>query len=408
MSRSRSAPCSKPPPSRLWPNVSTRRGGTSGAACCCASGRDPAVVCAAPAVVHRPPGRASATYTIPLAVRLKGGLDREALEAALGDVVERHESLRTIFPDTLGVPRQLILDASAARPRLAVVSVSEEALPEALSAAARQGFDLASEPPLRAHLFVLGESEHVVLLLLHHIAGDGWSMAPLARDLAGFYAARCRGTAPDLPALPVQYADYTLWQHEVLGEESDPESAIARQLAYWTSRLQDLPEQLDLPLRPAPTLGVELSRGQRAAAAGAGAARRSAGAGARQRGEPVHGAAGGPCGLAHAAGCGHRHPDRQPDRGTHRQRARRSRRFLRQHPGAAHRHVRQSELPRADRAGAREQSFRLRPSGLAVRAAGGGHQPGTLAVAPSAVPGDAGAAEQRAGEPGPAGAGGCG
>ena len=202
--------------------------------------------------INRLEGR-SATYTIPMAVRLKGGLDREAFEAALGDVVERHESLRTIFPDTLGVPRQLILEASAARPRLAVASVSEEALPEALSAAARQGFDLASEPPLRAHLFALGEREHVVLVLLHHIAGDGWSMAPLARDLAGFYAARCRGTAPDLPALPVQYADYTLWQHEVLGDESNPESAIARQLAYWTSRLQDLPDQLDLPLdRPRP------------------------------------------------------------------------------------------------------------------------------------------------------------
>ena len=202
--------------------------------------------------INRLEGR-SATYTLPLAARLKGRLDREAFEAALGDVVERHESLRTIFPDTLGVPRQLILEASAARPRLAVASVSEEALPEALSAAARQGFDLASEPPLRAHLFALGESEHVLLVLLHHIAGDGWSMAPLARDLAGFYAARCRGTAPDLPALPVQYADYTLWQHEVLGDESNPESAIARQLAYWTSRLQDLPDQLDLPLdRPRP------------------------------------------------------------------------------------------------------------------------------------------------------------
>src|SRR5262245_32742993 len=202
--------------------------------------------------INRLEGR-SATYTVPMAVRLKGVLDREAFEAALGDVVERHESLRTIFPDTLGVPRQLILEASAARPRLAIASVSEEALPEALSAAAQQGFDLSSEPPLRAHLFALGESEHVLLVLLHHIAGDGWSLAPLARDLAGFYAARCRGTAPDLPALPVQYADYTLWQHEVLGEESDPESAISRQLGYWTSRLQDLPEQLDLPLdRPRP------------------------------------------------------------------------------------------------------------------------------------------------------------
>ncbi|HZC76302.1 MAG TPA: amino acid adenylation domain-containing protein, partial [Ktedonobacterales bacterium] len=197
----------------------------------------------------------SATYTIPLAIRLKGELDRTALEGALGDVVERHESLRTIFPDTLGVPRQLILEASAARPPVSVVAVSEEELAAALATAARQGFDVSSEPPLRAHLFVLGEREHVLLLLLHHIAGDGWSMAPLARDLAGSYAARRRGRVPDLPALPVQYADYTLWQQAVLGEESDPESPISRQLAYWTSRLEDLPDQLALPFdRPRPAV----------------------------------------------------------------------------------------------------------------------------------------------------------
>ena len=160
-----------------------------------------------------------------------------------------------MFPDTLGVPRQLILDASAARPRLDVIEVSEAALPDALADAARRGFDLASEPPLRAHLFVLGESEHVLLLLLHHIAADGWSLAPLARDLARAYAARCRGGAPDLPTLPVQYADYTLWQHDVLGAESDPQSAIARQLAFWTETLRDLPEQLDLPGdRPRPAV----------------------------------------------------------------------------------------------------------------------------------------------------------
>ena len=93
---------------------------------------------------------ASATYTIPLAVRVRGALDRDALAAALGDLVERHESLRTIFPETLGVPRQLILDASAARPRLAVTSVTEAGLAAALAAAAQHGFDLAGEPPLRA------------------------------------------------------------------------------------------------------------------------------------------------------------------------------------------------------------------------------------------------------------------
>ena len=196
----------------------------------------------------------SATYTIPLALRVRGVLDRPALEAALGDLVERHESLRTIFPDTLGVPRQVILDAGVARPRLSVTAVEEGSLAGALSGAARTGFDLAREPPLRVHLFALGESEHVVLLLLHHIAGDGWSLAPLLRDLGRFYEARCQGQAAAIAALPVQYADYTLWQHAVLGSEEDGESAIARQLSFWTSQLAGLPDQLDLPLdraRPA-------------------------------------------------------------------------------------------------------------------------------------------------------------
>ncbi|HXN80230.1 MAG TPA: condensation domain-containing protein, partial [Steroidobacteraceae bacterium] len=192
-------------------------------------------------------GRHGATYSIPLAVRLRGALDRAALTAALGDLVARHESLRTIFPDTLGVPRQLILEASAAQPRLEVTSVTEAGLPQALANAAQQGFDLAREPPLRAHLFALGPDEHVLLLLLHHIAGDGWSLAPLARDLGRCYAARCRGGAADLAALPVQYADYTLWQHEVLGQEDDAQSAIARQLAFWTASLAGLPDQIELP-----------------------------------------------------------------------------------------------------------------------------------------------------------------
>ena len=133
----------------------------------------------------------SATYTIPMAVHLTGALDRAALETALGDLVERHESLRTIFPDTLGVPRQLILEAGAARPRIEVTPVTEATVAEALAAAARRGFDLAAEPPLRAHLFALGPHEHVLLLVLHHIASDGWSLAPLWRDLACAYAARC-------------------------------------------------------------------------------------------------------------------------------------------------------------------------------------------------------------------------
>ena len=208
----------------------------------------------------------SATYTIPMALRLTGALDLAALEAALGDLVARHESLRTIFPETLGVPRQEILSASVARPRLAVKAVSAAELAEAVADAARRGFDLASEPPLRAHLFALGASEHVLLLLLHHIASDGWSLAPLWRDLARAYGARLEGGSPAFAALPVQYADYTLWQHEVLGRgersaERDCAPACVLDRDPQRSSRSDRSAE-----RPAPPRGRELSRRQRAAA----------------------------------------------------------------------------------------------------------------------------------------------
>src|SRR5262249_4526948 len=147
----------------------------------------------------------------------------------------------------LGVPYQEIVAASAARVPLIEREVSEAELPSALTEAAQRGFDLAHELPLRAHLFALGADEHVLLLVLHHIAGDGWSLSPLARDLSVAYVARSRGQAPALPALPVQYADYTLWQQALLGEESDAASVLSRQLAYWRDALDGLPEGLELP-----------------------------------------------------------------------------------------------------------------------------------------------------------------
>src|SRR6266542_1962612 len=186
-------------------------------------------------------------YTIPLAVRLRGALDVGALEAALGDVVERHESLRTIFPERLGVARQEVVAGEAARVRLSVRAVSEGELAGALTAASQAGFDLSREVPLRAHLFALGGGEHVLLLVLHHIAGDGWSLGPLARDLSRGYEARVRGAAPDFAPLAVQYADYTLWQQALLGDESDAGSVLGRQLSYWRDRLCGLPDQIALP-----------------------------------------------------------------------------------------------------------------------------------------------------------------
>jgi hypothetical protein len=111
-----------------------------------------------------------AIYTIPVAVRLTGALDVAALEGALGDLVARHESLRTVFPDTLGVPRQHIVEEAAAKVRLEQVSVTEDTMAEALAAAAERGFDLSTELPLRAHLFALEPVEHVLLLRSRAIA----------------------------------------------------------------------------------------------------------------------------------------------------------------------------------------------------------------------------------------------
>ncbi|XVQ08589.1 amino acid adenylation domain-containing protein [Spirillospora sp. CA-255316] len=195
----------------------------------------------------------SAAFNMPIALRLHGALDRDALRAALGDVVTRHEPLRTIFPDASGTARQLVLDPATARPALTVTDTDEARLPAGLAAAAGQGFDLSVEPPLRARLFALDGDTHVLLLVLHHIAGDGWSMAPLARDVIAAYAARVEGRAPGWAPLPVQYADYTLWQEELLGSEGDPESLVSRQIAYWREALEGLPEELVLPAdRPRP------------------------------------------------------------------------------------------------------------------------------------------------------------
>ena len=202
--------------------------------------------------LHQMEGR-TATYNMPMVLRLGGNLDRAALQAALGDVVARHESLRTVFPEVEGIPYQRILDADAALPTLLVSHPGATLVRTALIAASRHGFDLSTEPPLRAELFALAPDAHILLLLVHHIAGDGWSMGPLARDLASAYAARSQGEAPGWTPLPVQYADYTLWQRELLGDQADPESLFSRQLAYWSKTLADLPEHLELPIdRPRP------------------------------------------------------------------------------------------------------------------------------------------------------------
>ena len=197
-----------------------------------------------------------ATYNMPTAFRISGALDVEALGAALADVVGRHESLRTLFPAVEGIPQQLVVPVERADFGWQVVDASgwsADRLGEAIGAAVRHSFDLATEIPLRARLFRVADDEHVLVAVVHHIAGDGWSIAPLVGDLGVAYASRCAGQAPDWAPLPVQYVDYTLWQRAQFGDLADSDSRIAAQLAYWEHALAGMPERLVLPTdRPYP------------------------------------------------------------------------------------------------------------------------------------------------------------
>ncbi|MGR6914287.1 non-ribosomal peptide synthetase [[Actinomadura] parvosata] len=180
----------------------------------------------------------SAAYNLATAKRLSGELDQDALEAALNDVIARHEALRTVFGEHDGRPVQRVLDQ--ARLELPVVAPGE------LAALAAEPFDLATELPVRASLGRISPTEHVLSLVLHHIAGDGWSLGPLWRDLSVAYAARLRGHAPKWEPLPVQYADYALWQRELLAEDDEG-------LDFWRRTLAGLPQEaVPYPDRPRP------------------------------------------------------------------------------------------------------------------------------------------------------------
>ncbi|MFD0376783.1 amino acid adenylation domain-containing protein [Streptomyces sp. NPDC127112] len=196
----------------------------------------------------------SPTYNGAFALRLTGELDAGALEAALRDVVDRHEVLRTVIAEgDDGIPHQRVL-ASGERPvSLPAVDVAPRERAAAVDRAAKETFDLAADTPIRATLLRTGPREHTLVLVVHHIALDGESLGPLLRDLTEAYAARKEGAAPAWEPLPVQYADYTLWQQDVLGDESDPDSLAAGQLAYWRGALDGMAQPLALPTdRPRP------------------------------------------------------------------------------------------------------------------------------------------------------------
>ncbi|TNH22704.1 amino acid adenylation domain-containing protein [Micromonospora orduensis] len=190
--------------------------------------------------------RDSPAYQIPLAFELSGRVDREALGAAIDDIASRHEILRTVYGNAAGEPYQTVLDPADARPALRVRDAEPGELPGLLRDAARETFDLAEDLPWRVWLFRTDPDRNVLLMVLHHIAGDGWSLGPLARDLARAYAARRAGAAPNWDDLPVQYADYALWQRDAL-------AGMDEQLDSWRNHLRGAPDELELPFdRPRP------------------------------------------------------------------------------------------------------------------------------------------------------------
>jgi amino acid adenylation domain-containing protein/non-ribosomal peptide synthase protein (TIGR01720 family) len=195
----------------------------------------------------------SPTYNMPAAVRLSGALDTAALESSLNAIVGRHEVLRTTFTTVEGQPSQLIAPILAIR--LSIVNLegmpaAERELEAQRLAAdeARLPFDLAHGPLLRATLLRLDVEEHVLLLTMHHIISDGWSIGVLMRELAALYSAGLAGRQPALPILPIQYADYAHWQRAWLQGQ-----VLDTQLAYWKQQLAGAPALLELPTdRPRP------------------------------------------------------------------------------------------------------------------------------------------------------------
>ncbi|KAF0846566.1 non-ribosomal peptide synthetase [Nocardia caishijiensis] len=248
----------------------------------------------------------SSAYNIAIALRLTGTLDVAAMRAALIDVIDRQESLRTRYPADAEGPRQVVVGIDTATPVMPLIETEDgAALRDRINELAGTGFDLTREGPLRVGLFAVrpaavnrdqdsepvhgalsdsspampqrpsahtqsagadrspasgnetadGATDHVLVLVVHHISADGASMAPLAADLVAAYSARVSGATPDRPPLAVQYADFALWHRELLGSPASPESIAAQQVQYWRETLTGAPDALELPSdRPRPAV----------------------------------------------------------------------------------------------------------------------------------------------------------
>ncbi|WP_181723389.1 non-ribosomal peptide synthetase [Nocardia gipuzkoensis] len=197
----------------------------------------------------------SSVDNVGFALRLSE-LDVTAVRAAFADTIERHESLRTMYPADEAGPRQLLVATECVAADFAVEELPDDAVPDRVRSILRQGFDVSAEVPLRVRL-LRTPTEYVLVCALHHICADGSSLAPLARDVALAYAARAEGAPPAWQPPEVQYADYALWQRDLLGPRDDPDSLLSQQLSYWTRELAGLPDELDLPAdRPRPAVAT--------------------------------------------------------------------------------------------------------------------------------------------------------
>ncbi|MFI7545005.1 amino acid adenylation domain-containing protein, partial [Actinoplanes sp. NPDC049599] len=195
----------------------------------------------------------SATYHVPFVLQLDGTVDPAAVALALRDVIGRHETLRTVIvQDDDGIAHQLVLPLTDVSFDITTRDVEPAGVPAAITAAVTEPFDLAHDIPLHGVLLRQDERHHHLVLTVHHIACDGESAGPFATDFVQAYTARRDGLTPQWDDLPVQYADYTLWQRDMLADDS-PGSIASAQTDYWRRKLAGLPQPITLPAdRPRP------------------------------------------------------------------------------------------------------------------------------------------------------------
>ncbi|WP_082920772.1 MULTISPECIES: non-ribosomal peptide synthetase [unclassified Rhodococcus (in: high G+C Gram-positive bacteria)] len=189
-----------------------------------------------------------ALYNLPFTIRVRGRLDHDALASAVQDVMVRHETLRTVYPDVAGSPRPLVVNPDRIPRGLQVVEGNSSDAESIVHQTLSRGFDVRSEIPIRLIVCAYGRDDHLLAAVVHHIAADGWSLAILARDLSVAYEARARNTHPTWSETAVRYSDYAMWRTEILGAHEAPTELAVGQLEHWAAVLDGAPSEISLPL----------------------------------------------------------------------------------------------------------------------------------------------------------------